>query len=543
MSETQRYNWSIPEWNSGWSVWQSQNESMVNNIDSAVFGNLEASKSIFKQVPNARVYDDGGTIKLELTSDLILVSRTLNTAILIDSSSDLELLSGYLIGASITPGATGEQETSFELYDAVDVDPYIQIFGYVTDAYSINWFNGTVLDLGDSSRRIFSDAAAAGSDTERVKVSGADTTANWLGTKLVAGGGISLAILNGGSNETFEITADAEWTRTTGSPGYVEPATATDTIRIGAGTVSQPGIACSIDDNTGIYWLTSDNFGIVTNGTERVRIDENGFMGVGQQTPVCGVHVGSAATGHSLNSVDDILVSGKFEVDGISYFDGGVLLQDGSGLVFGSGNDSLIQWSTGQSNDSLMVAVGDSSKTLLITEYSDIATDYSLSNMPNPSIIIMSSDASETLSFSTIAWNNHSIGGSKGSFLNIKSMSELVTVSVGNGSGGVVTSGNLAPANSLIFGVSARVTDAPGGGATEYDIGVTGGGNQAALIDGAGVSIGTTAVSAGGNDGTALPIQNASDTTLTVTTDSDVTVDDMILRVVVYYMEIIASTS
>jgi len=133
--------------------------------------------------------------------------------------------------------------------------------------------------------------------------------------------------------------------------------------------------------------------------------------------------------------------------------------------------------------------------------------------------------------------------GTNASYASIKTISEEVTIGVGSGSGGVATSGNLAPAGALIFGVAARITDAPGGGATTVDIGITGAGNPNALIDVMATALDTIKVSAGGNDGTQLPLMNGSATTLTLTTDGDVTGNEMKVRVVVYYLQIVAPTS
>ena len=130
-----------------------------------------------------------------------------------------------------------------------------------------------------------------------------------------------------------------------------------------------------------------------------------------------------------------------------------------------------------------------------------------------------------------------------GAALNIKSIAEEVTISVGQGSGGVATSGNLAPADSLILAVTARVTDAPGGGATTFDVGVTGSGNLDSLIDGVATALDTQGNSASDNDGTQLPIANGTATTLTVTTDSDVTDNEMKIRLVVWYLELVEPTS
>lgn len=125
----------------------------------------------------------------------------------------------------------------------------------------------------------------------------------------------------------------------------------------------------------------------------------------------------------------------------------------------------------------------------------------------------------------------------------IRTTSELVTIAAGNGAGGVVTSGNLAPNDSLIMGVVARVTQAPGGGATTFDVGVTGSGNVDSLLDGISTANGTTANSAADNDGTQLPLLNDAATTLTITTDGNVTGASLIVRLIVFYNQFTEPTS
>lgn len=138
------------------------------------------------------------------------------------------------------------------------------------------------------------------------------------------------------------------------------------------------------------------------------------------------------------------------------------------------------------------------------------------------------------------------VTGGNGSLIEIKSISEEVTIPVGSGAAPVVeTSGNLAPANSLILGVAFRVTDAPGGGATTVDIGRTGGGNLDEFIDGSSCDgLGETGNSAANHDAaTTGPLYNTTAATLTLTTDADVTGSDMKVRVTVYYILFTAPTS
>jgi len=118
------------------------------------------------------------------------------------------------------------------------------------------------------------------------------------------------------------------------------------------------------------------------------------------------------------------------------------------------------------------------------------------------------------------------------------SLHELVTIPVGQGAAGVVTAGNLAPANSTIIGCVCRVTQAPGGGATTLDIGRTNGGNLDEFIDGIATALGTTGTFAANHDAaTTGPVLNAANDTLTLTTDANVTGTDMKVRIITFYRQ------
>jgi len=113
---------------------------------------------------------------------------------------------------------------------------------------------------------------------------------------------------------------------------------------------------------------------------------------------------------------------------------------------------------------------------------------------------------------------------------------EFLTIPIGQGAAGVVTAGNLAPANSTMIGCCVRVTQAPGGGATTIDIGRTGGGNLDEFIDGIATVLGTTGTFAANHDAATIgPVFNVADDTLTLTTDANVLVTDMKVRIITFY--------
>lgn len=67
----------------------------------------------------------------------------------------------------------------------------------------------------------------------------------------------------------------------TGNPnlgGYIP-------TNVGAGTAAAPAFCAGNDSNTGIFSAAADQIGIATNGTERVRIDSSGRLGLNTTTP------------------------------------------------------------------------------------------------------------------------------------------------------------------------------------------------------------------------------------------------------------------
>ena len=134
--------------------------------------------------------------------------------------------------------------------------------------------------------------------------------------------------------------------------------------------------------------------------------------------------------------------------------------------------------------------------------------------------------------------------GLNGSCLYNFYIAEVLTIPIGQGAAGVVTAANLAPINSTIISCSCRVTQAPGGGATTIDIGRTGGGNLDEFIDGIGTALGTTGTFAANHDAATLgPILNGPAQTLTLTTDANVTIADMKVRIIVFYRQETPPTS
>lgn len=114
--------------------------------------------------------------------------------------------------------------------------------------------------------------------------------------------------------------------------------------------------------------------------------------GTGQSATFDGiVKTGTASsTSHSLDSSIDLLVGGELEVGGLAFLDGNAELPDNGQLFFGASQDVTIGWFLTQTNDSLGIGLGDTSRTLIIAEKADITTDFVHANASDPTVFVHS---------------------------------------------------------------------------------------------------------------------------------------------------------
>jgi hypothetical protein len=131
--------------------------------------------------------------------------------------------------------------------------------------------------------------------------------------------------------------------------------------------------------------------------------------------------------------------------------------------------------------------------------------------------------------------------GNGGAIVMAERVVEDITIPQGQGTAGVASATTLAK-KGLIFGATARVVTPDVAGATTVDAGITGLGTAAALIDDLDAATGgATKETFGGNDGTAMPVTNSSDKTVTLTTDVNVAVaGGMVVRVEMWFMSLVA---
>jgi len=131
-------------------------------------------------------------------------------------------------------------------------------------------------------------------------------------------------------------------------------------------------------------------------------------------------------------------VTGTGTYSGISQFNNDAIFNangrfnDDNILRFGSGNDSGIVWDTVQTNDSMIIGVGATSKTFMITDYANIGTDLAFSNSTYPTLVLTGSNITTSpndwvkLGFSPLGAN---FASGSGNFVFALGTGALVTIS------------------------------------------------------------------------------------------------------------------
>ncbi len=169
------------------------------------------------------------------------------------------------------------------------------------------------------------------------------------------------------------------------------------------------------DEWLSLSYSNETNMAVIQAGAGNIMLNGSNYTIIGS----------GSSSSQSLVSNDDLFVTGKFEVDGVSFFDGfsifeaGLRTNDNDELRFGDSNDAAIYFNTFQSSDTLFMGLNGQSNSLLITEYSDRFIDFAHTTSANPTLFIQSNGNTSLDEWIGLTYINNTNSG---------------VISVGNGS-------------------------------------------------------------------------------------------------------------
>ncbi|OGM06194.1 hypothetical protein A2125_00930 [Candidatus Woesebacteria bacterium GWB1_43_5] len=337
-----------------------------------------------------------------------------------------------------------------------------------------------------------------------------ETTANEVGVSSSTGvteidfGTINLATTGtiGTGNITMSSTAPTLTSKDTdATAGDANSSISTNCTDIGNGTEDCDVILTQQVAGANVDFMSADADGaLYLNATGGIILQDDGGTSLAitndatktSLVPTAGdyLRIGDvASTTHALDTNDDLLVTGRLEIDGITFANAKVDLIDNIDLNLGTGEDVIFRFSTTQTPDTGLVGLGVEANSLVFVERADMSTDFAHALQTNPTLFIQSADALTPADYISITHDqtNGQIGSGTGALV-LDASNGIVLNDSGTQALGVSSDGTLATILPAV-GDYLRIGDAnttSQGFATNDDLVVTGGleVNGATYIDG-----------------------------------------------------------
>jgi hypothetical protein len=146
---------------------------------------------------------------------------------------------------------------------------------------------------------VYTNSSSVGITSSALTFNGTTLTANTIGAFTLGG------TIAGGGNQINNVIIGT----TTPLAGSFTTLSATGVATFSAGTVSLPAITTTGDTNTGIYFPAADTIATSTGGSERLRINSTGNVGIGTNSPSQALQVAYGNNGYILSQQSNTLAS------------------------------------------------------------------------------------------------------------------------------------------------------------------------------------------------------------------------------------------